>query len=134
MEAGLNPDVHRNGSIFLTPLGGRPQEFPLRSADLWLVSNIPTLRDFPYRIELDDGIAFRNVQSLPNPESNCPLLGMHALESSGLKILTDFASETVSVWVPASWYQGAWLLMHRLPSGFSRLPEPWDTSPSGVPQ
>lgn len=125
MEAGLNPDVLRNGATYLTPLGSVPQEFPLRGADLWLVSNIPSLRDIPYRIELIDGIAFRNLRSLPNPESNCPLLGMRALESSGLKVLIDFADETVSVWVPASWYRGAWLFVRRLSSGFALAPDPW---------
>lgn len=125
MEAGLNPDVLRTGSASLTPLGGTPQEFPLRSAALWLVSNIPALRDTPYLIELDNGIAFRNVHSLPNPESNCPLLGMQALEASGLKILIDFAGETVSVWVPAPWHRNAWLSMRRLASGFSLVPDPW---------
>src|SRR5437868_6429560 len=41
VAAGLNPDVMRNGSTYLVPVQGGPQEFPLRSATLWLASNIP---------------------------------------------------------------------------------------------
>lgn len=122
LEAGLYPEVRRAGATFLTPLGDVPQEFPVRRADLWLVSNIPALRDTPYCIELARGIAFRNVQSLPNPESNCPLLGMWALERVGLKVLMDFAGGTVSVWVPAAWHRAAWLGVRRLVSGWATTP------------
>ena len=125
LEAGLDPDVRRAGRTFLTPLGGQPQEFPVRSADLWLVSNIPALEATPCWLELDRGIAFRNVQSLPNPESNCPLLGMRALERAGLKILIDFGAGTVSVWVPAAWYRAAWLGVRRLVSGWATTPAPY---------
>jgi hypothetical protein len=124
-EAGLDPDVQDGGSILLTPLGGVPQEFPVRRADLWLVSNIPALRDTPYRIKLASGIAFRNVPSLPNPEGNCPLLGMRALERAGLKVLMDFAGGTVSVWVPAAWHRAAWLGVRRLVSGWAATPAPY---------
>jgi hypothetical protein len=47
--------------------------------------------------KLGNGIAFRDLRSLPNPESNCPLLDMRALELSGLKVMMDFAGKTVSV-------------------------------------
>jgi hypothetical protein len=130
LEAGLDPDIRRAGPTLLTPLGGVPLEFPVRQADLWLVSNIPALRDTPYCIQLAKGIAFRNVPSLPNPESNCPLLGMRALERAGLKILMDFARGTVSVWVPAAWYRAAWLGVRRLISGWATMPAPWpETTP-----
>lgn len=124
-EAGLDPDRWRTGSTRLMPLGSAPQEFPLRKADLWLVSNIPALRDAPYRIQLRKGIAFRNVHFLPHPESNCPLLGMRALEKTGLRMAMDFATRSVSVWVPGSWYRRAWLFLRRVPSGFSTAPAPW---------
>ncbi len=120
-----DPDTRRAGPTFLTPLGDVPQEFPVRRADLWLVSNIPALRDTPYRIKLARGIAFRNVPSLPNPESNCPLLGMWALERAGLKVLMDFASDTVSVWVRAAWCRAAWLGVRRLVSGRATTPAPY---------
>jgi hypothetical protein len=124
--AGLNPEALRSGSTHLTPLGGPQQEFPVRAAHLWLVSNIPALWGTPYHIALEDGIAFRNVRSLPNPQSNCPLLGMRALESSGLKVLIDFAGGTVSVWVPEPWYRSAWLSVRRLASGFATTPVSWE--------
>ncbi len=125
-EAGLDPDCRRNGSIRLTPLGGASQDFPLRSANLWLISNIPAFRDAPYLIELDDGIAFHNIHFLPHPESNCPLLGMMALETTGLKLEMDCATRTVSVWVPGAWYRRAWLFLRRVPSGFSTTPVSWE--------
>lgn len=125
IEAGLNPDALRYGSTYLVPLGGTPQEFPLRRADLWLVSNLPALRSTPHRIGLKHGIAFRDVQALPNPESNCPLFGMRALESAGLKVVIDGAANTVSVWVPGSWHQKAWLFLRRAASGFSTVSQPW---------
>jgi hypothetical protein len=58
VEAGLDPDARRAGATFLTPLGGVPQEFPVRQADLWLVSNIPALETTPYCLELDRGLPF----------------------------------------------------------------------------
>lgn len=124
-EAGLDPDRLRNGSTRLTPLGGTPQEFPLRSADLWLVSNIPVLRNTPYLIRLRNGIAFRDQHFRPHPETNCPLLGMRALEATGLKVAVDFAARAVSVWVPGPWYGNAWLFLRRVPSGFATMPVPW---------
>ncbi len=125
-EAGLDPDRLRAGSARLRTLGGAPQEVPVRAAHLWLVSNIPTLRGAPYRIPLRKGIAFRDVHFLPHPESNCPLLGMRALETAGLRMEMDFATRTASVWVPGAWYRKAWLFLRRLPSGFSTAPSPWE--------
>jgi hypothetical protein len=104
---------------------GGPQEFPLRSATLWLVSNLPALRESPYRIDLGRGIAFRDVGFLPDPESNCPLLGMRALEMAGLKVMMDFDTRTVSLWVPGSWYPSAWLSARRVSSGFATVPIAW---------
>ena len=125
-EAGLDLDRGRTGSTRLKSLDGASQEFPLRSADLWLVSNIPAFRDAPYRIALDDGIAFRDLHFLPHPESNCPLIGMMALENARLKMEMDFATRTVSVWVPGAWYRKVWLFLRRLPSGFSTAAASWE--------
>jgi hypothetical protein len=126
LEAGLNPNVERTGHASLIPLGGAPQSFPLRAADLWLVSNLPAWRGQPYQLELASGIAFRDVGALPNPDSNCPLLGMRALESAGLKVLIDFAGRTVSVWVPSTWRSKAWLLVRRLATGWATEPIAWE--------
>jgi hypothetical protein len=126
VAAGLDPDMLRHGSAYLTPVQGRPQELPLRRATLWLLSNLPALRDRPYRIELGRGIAFRDVGFLPNPESNCPLLGMRALEMAGLKVMMDFDSRAVSVWVPGSPYRSGWLTARRVASGFARVPVAWE--------
>jgi hypothetical protein len=126
LEAGLNPDQLRIGRAYLTPLGGVPELYPLRDADLWLVSNIPALRTHPYRIDLERGIALRDVHSLPNPQSNCPLLGMRALAAAGLKMEIDFRRRTVSVWVPGPWHQQIWLTVRRVASGFATEPVRWE--------
>jgi hypothetical protein len=75
---------------------------------------------------LIDGVAFRDVPSLPNPESNCPLLGMRALARSGLRFVIDFCRQTVSVWVPGPWYRRAWLFLRRSVSRFATLPPAWE--------
>jgi hypothetical protein len=126
VEAGLDPDTRRNGFESLTPLGGNRQEFPLRSADLWLVSNIPHLQSTPWRIPLRHGKAFRNRRSLPDPQTNCPLLGMRALERAGLKIAIDFAQASVSVWTPGPWYRAVARFLRRFPTGFTTVPTMWD--------
>jgi hypothetical protein len=125
IEAGLDPDALRTGSISLTPVGGSPRPFPLRDADLWLCSNVPALKDRPWRLELDEGIAVREAVRLPNPEVNCPLLGMRALAGSGLVVKIDLAANTLSVWTPGRWYESAGLTLRRALSGFARLPPPW---------
>jgi hypothetical protein len=125
LEAGLNPDLRRSDRAWLTPLGGAPQPFPVRAADLWLVSNLPAWRGQPYRLQLARGIAFRDVGVLRNPESTCPLLGMRALESAGLKVLIDFAGRTVSIGVPGTWRSKAWLWVRRVASGRATEPIIW---------
>jgi hypothetical protein len=125
LEAGLDPDDLRTGSISLTPLGGSPQSFPLRDADLWLCSNLPTLKNRPWRLELDEGLAVRDVGQLPNPEVNCPLIGMRALVDSGLTIRIDLAHNTFSMWTPGPWHRRVSLTVHRALSGFSTLSSPW---------
>jgi hypothetical protein len=125
VEAGLDPDRHRTVSTSMTPLIGPPQEFPVRLAALWLVSNIPHLQHRPWFIALRRGIAFRNVRSLPDPQTNCPLLGMRALERAGLKVAIDFAQATVSVWTPGPWYHDVARCLRRIPGGFSAAPPSW---------
>jgi hypothetical protein len=125
LEAGIDPNALRTGSISLTPLGGSPQPFPLRDADLWLFSNIPALQGKPWRLELDEGVAVRDVPHLPNPEINCPLIGMRALVGSGLTVKLDLAQNTVSLWTPGSRRQSVLLAVRRVLSGFAALPPAW---------
>src|SRR5262249_44857757 len=125
VEAGLDPNRFHNGSTNLVPLGGSPQGFPVRNADLWLVSNLAPFQSTPLRIDLNRRLAFRERSSLPDPESNCPLLGMRALERAGLKVLIDFRRGTVSVWTPESWFRQTWFWFRRMPSGFRPLTLPW---------
>ncbi|HEY7428447.1 MAG TPA: hypothetical protein VH682_29715 [Gemmataceae bacterium] len=73
---------------------------PVRDADLWLVSNIPTLSPMPYRLSLHRGLPFHDVPTLPDPQFQRPLIGIRALKSAGLRVEIDFAKGTVSVWTP----------------------------------
>lgn len=101
IDAGLDPDVGRSGRIGVTStVSGTKQFVPVRESDLWLVSNIPALAAYPFRIELFPGIPFRDLQTLPDPQLQRPLIGMRALRRAGLLIELDFGSDTVSIWTP----------------------------------
>ncbi len=99
--AGLDPDQNRGpGQMVVTASIGARSLVPIREADLWLVSNVPALRNLPCRLSLERGIPFRNVVNLPDPQLNRPLIGMRAFRRAGLRVEIDFANDTVSVWVP----------------------------------
>jgi hypothetical protein len=51
-EAGLNVMVHRPGQVTLTPHLGVPRRYPLRTAQLWLASNLAGLHPTPWRLRL----------------------------------------------------------------------------------
>jgi len=72
---------------------------PVRDADLWLVSNLPSPPD-PFRIVLHRGLPFHDVSTVPDPQFQRPLIGVRALRLAGLKVELDFARDTVSVWTP----------------------------------
>jgi hypothetical protein len=99
--AGLNPDQNQwSGSILInSSVGGRIQ-VPVRQADVWLVGNVPAFQNAPYRLELERGIAFRNVPILPDPQLHRPLIGMRAVRRARLRMEVDFMTDTVSVWTP----------------------------------
>lgn len=123
VEAGLDPDALRSGSVLLTPVGGTPARFPTRDADLWLVSNLPGVK--PWRLELDLGIALRDTDRLPDPEVNCPLLGMGALAPSGLRIAVNFAKSSISVWSSGTWYAHSLRELRRVATGFATRRPSW---------
>jgi hypothetical protein len=125
LEAGLNPSEDLNGTQSLAPLGSPPQLFPLRNADLWLVSNIPHLQQTPWPLPVLQGIAFPEQRSVPDPDVNCPLLGMRALHAAGLRLAIDFRRETVSVWTPGSPLHAFGRFVRRLPAAFAVAPPAW---------
>jgi len=73
---------------------------PIRTADIWLVSNLPGQSLAPFRVELNRGLPFRDVGRVPDPHFERPLIGIRALRRAGLRIEIDFAYDTVSVWTP----------------------------------
>ncbi len=125
LEAGLDPDANRLGHTRLMPLGNTPQPFPLRRADLWLVSNIPALQATPWRVGVSEGIAVHDAPHIANPDVNSPLLGMRVLLRAGLHVHLDFARATVSVWVPAPWPRRLAVTTRRCLTGFRTLPVRW---------
>jgi hypothetical protein len=128
-EVGLSPDADLLDSRRFGGALGAVEELPVRDADLWLFSNLPALRESPWRIELGEGLAFRNVPHLPNPQLNTPLIGIRALRRAGLRVYRDFARATVSVWTPGPWYAGMALAVRRGFSGRATLPMPWSVKP-----
>jgi hypothetical protein len=124
-EAGLDPDVEQSGPLRARSSLGASEMVPIRNADLWLFSNLPALQGRPFRLELDPGIAFRNVAQRPDPEFHRPLVGMRALRRAGVRVQIDFTRGTVSLWVPGPWLQGLWLFSRRTLSGYATRPMPW---------
>jgi hypothetical protein len=128
-DGGLDPDSQIVGSARArTPLGSA--RLPIRSAALWLVSNIPALREKPFRLALDPGITFNNVDQRPDPDSDSPLIGVRALLRAGVKVQIDFAAETLSLWTPGPWYQRVYLFLRRTLSGYATIPLNWSRRPN----
>jgi hypothetical protein len=124
VEAGLDPRAHLAGTLPARSVFGERQDLPVCKAGLWLISNLPALRDAPFYLELSPGILFREGTP-PDPEFNRPLLGLRALLRAGLKVQIDFARATVSLWTPGPWYRGLSLGLRRLLTGYAKLPVRW---------
>jgi hypothetical protein len=118
-EAGLRPDLNlvrsmdRAWSAF-----GHKEELPVRSAALWLFSNIPALRHRPFRLALYPGITFVD-RDCPQPQLFRPLIGLGAFLRAGVTIKVDPKRQTVSLWTPGTRWEGVRLFFQRLRSGFA---------------
>jgi hypothetical protein len=98
--AGLDPDVEQGDPLSLrwSTTGSRIL-FPVREADLWLVSNVPGVP--PFCLPLDGGIAFRDQRvRTPDPEFHKALVGMRILRRVRFSIMIDCDASTVSISVP----------------------------------
>ena len=100
IQAGLDPDQNRLAQPMIIRTVAGQATVPVRDADLWLVSNLPTLHSSPYRMVLHRGLTFRDVPARPDPVFQRPLVGIRAMRAAGLKVEIDFANDTVSVWTP----------------------------------
>ncbi len=99
--AGLNPDTNRaRGQMRIKSGIGKEILAPIRDADLWLLSNLPTFQNSPLRLSLGYGIPFRDVPALPDPQFQRPLIGLRALRRANLRIEIDFSGDRLSVWTP----------------------------------
>ena len=102
--AGLDPDDHRHPKpdrLRASLHAEKPLVLPIRKAEVWLVSNIAQNGPPPLRLELTDGMSFRDEQP-PGKMNRLPrmLLGMRALWRAGLRIELDFSRGECSVWTP----------------------------------
>jgi hypothetical protein len=107
------------------PMFGEPRSFPVRSADLWLVSNIPALQNRPHRLDLNRGIAFDPERYDRQPHSAPPLLGMEALRQARLRVWIDYRKGTASIYTPGPWYAALVLFVRRTLAGYATVPPPW---------
>lgn len=102
LEAGLSPDRQIVGRAVVNSAFDERLELPLRRLNLWLVSNIPYLQQHPFRVRIDNGLhVFRTRR--PTTPLALPIIGMRALDRAGVKVVTDFSTRTVSVWVSSPW-------------------------------
>jgi hypothetical protein len=85
-------------------------------AVIWLVSNIPALRQTPYTR------ACRSTTALRARRPTFIPLGMSAFRRARLKVKIDFDTGTLSVWTPGPWHRGASQFLRRLPGRFTTLP------------
>jgi hypothetical protein len=102
IQAGLDPDKSRLSS-HIRVAGSviqAPQRAMLRSAALWLVSNVAQFQGRPFRLQLDRGLPFLDVPNRPDPHFQRPLIGMRAMRRAGLRVELDFAADVISVWTP----------------------------------
>jgi hypothetical protein len=97
------------------------EELPIRQVSLWLVSNIPALRQAPYALTLSPGVAFYD-RSPRRPADLFPLIGMGTFRRARLKVHLDFEAATISVWTPGPWHRRLSLLAQRLPERFATIP------------
>jgi hypothetical protein len=125
-DAALDPAARRLAPLTVLPGHGPAQTRPTRDADIWLLSNIPALRDRPHRLELRSGIAFQDIPNRRTPQTlPPPLIGMRAFRRARLRVDIDFARAQVSLWTPGPWYRGCGLFLRRALSGFGTVPPPW---------
>jgi hypothetical protein len=67
-QAGLRPDIHlADAEDAAWSAFGHREKLPVRTAALWLFSNIPALRDKPFRLALSPGITFID-RDCPEPQ------------------------------------------------------------------
>jgi hypothetical protein len=126
LDAGVDPTAEPLRPRTIKQIAGPRYQFPACGADLWLVSNIPFLRDRPYRLELNHrGITY-NPTNAPRPaDAIPPLIGIKLFRRACLRIFLDAFRDTVSIWTPGPWYNSLAVAARRLFSGYARLPMPW---------
>lgn len=103
-QAGLDPDedrLYRLVNVTTAVHFDRPVQLPVRRADIWLVSNIDSFQAAPHKLELAQGIVFRDelppLFSMTEPRA---FVGLRALRRAHLRLEVDFAARVVSVWTP----------------------------------
>jgi len=109
LESGLSTSQDVNPDLPLRTASGQIVSQVRRPLDLWLVSNIPALMARPFLIPTGQGIHVG--ANMRVPMAHFPVIGVRALRRAGVRVLSDFQRNTVSVWIPSSMAQTAF---HRL--------------------
>lgn len=122
--AGLDLAVGQLSALQLSTATGERVVLPAREADLWLFSNVPCLQRSPFRLRLDRGIAYQDVQR-SHPEKMPRLIGMQVFRRARLQIRLDFAHSHFSVWTPGTLAADCAVFCRRALSGFSTVPISW---------
>lgn len=125
-NAGLDADAWIEGSTRVTSASGHSQRLEIRNATLWLCSNIPALRDHPFRLDLNRGIAFDRSKTVRHAADLPPLLGMELLRAARLRVWVDYHNRTVSIHTPGSTAESLSLFVRHALRGSRRLPLPWE--------
>jgi hypothetical protein len=121
-QAGLDSAIRRAPETMrVRSANDAVETLPIRNASLWLVSNIPELRDKPFHLPLYRGLPF--FDRVPHrPENVFPLIGVKAMRRARLKVQINFDALTLSVWVPGRWYEGPARWLRRLAGSFRTIP------------
>jgi len=126
LEAGIDPRQRIVGlSRAVLGAGSVREDLLIRYGRVWLFSNIPELRNHPFRLALNPGITFVNRDCRDDPRLATPVIGMRALRDAGVRVRVDCANDTVSLWVPAPWLRTLRVTVQRALTGFRRLPVTW---------
>ena len=102
--AGLDPAIHlfhRTETFRATLHADKPHVVPVRKAEIWLLSNLPRWHGAPFRLELMQGVAFRDESRVAGM-SKLPrlIIGKTAFANVGTRAELDFGRGECSIWTP----------------------------------
>jgi hypothetical protein len=126
LDSGLDPAAARARTETIRTANG-VIEVPTRKCSLWLFSNNPALREFPFRMSLSPGLPFRDDEwpEEDTPDHHPPIVGLLPLIRAGVRVEMCCRRKTLSVWVPGRWGRGVWQGISSDPWRVDVLDPPW---------